>query len=266
MDTILPLQGKKVLITRAKAQVEEFIQKIEEVGGTAISTPLLEIKRNESNEENIKQTLNCLDEFDCIVFTSANGVTFFKKYLDQWNIPYSALQHMVAASVGRKTSKQMEKLDLTVSVIPEEFVAEKLAEKIKEKLQRDTRILVIRGNLARPVLIEQLTAHGFYVKDLVVYETVHNDSETSKLLSYIERNEIDFITFTSSSTVDSFMKVLYQRELLEHLKKVTFICIGPITGNTLMEYGFTGVMPDSYTIEDMIKVMIKVVENKEGIQ
>jgi len=266
MDTVLPLQGKKVLITRAKAQVEEFIQKIEEVGGVAISTPLLEIKRNETNEENIKQTLNCLDEFDCIVFTSANGVTYFKKYLDQWKIPYSALQHMVAASVGRKTSKQMKKLNLTVTVIPEEFVAEKLAEKMKEKLTPDTRILVIRGNLSRPVLIEELTAHGFDVKDLVVYETIHSHSETSKLLSYIERNEIDFITFTSSSTVDSFMKVLYQKELLEQLQKVTFICIGPITGNTLMEYGFTGIMPDSYTIEDMIKVMIEAAENKEGTQ
>lgn len=266
MDDVLPLQGKKVLITRAKAQVEEFIQKIEEVGGVAISTPLLEIKSNEANEETIKQTLFRLKEFDCIVFTSANGVTFFKKYLDQWNVPYSDLQHMVAASVGRKTSKQMEKLHLTVSVIPEEFVAEKLAEKMKEELDRHSNILVIRGNLSRPTLIEELTAYGFEVKDLVVYETIHNHTEASKLTSYIERNEIDFITFTSSSTVDSFMKVLYQKELLENLKKVTFICIGPITNNTLMEYGFTGVMPDSYTVEDMVKIMIELAETKEGIQ
>lgn len=266
MDDVLPLQGKKVLITRAKAQVEEFIQKIEEVGGVAISTPLLEIKSNEANEETIKQTLFRLKEFDCIVFTSANGVTFLKKYLDQWNVPYSDLQHMVAASVGRKTSKQMEKLHLTVSVIPEEFVAEKLAEKMKEELDRHSNILVIRGNLSRPTLIEELTAYGFEVKDLVVYETIHNHTEASKLTSYIERNEIDFITFTSSSTVDSFMKVLYQKELLENLKKVTFICIGPITNNTLMEYGFTGVMPDSYTVEDMVKIMIELAETKEGIQ
>ena len=266
MDDLLPLQGKNVLITRAKAQVEEFIEKIEEVGGVAISTPLLEIKSNDANEGTIKHTLSRLKEFDCIVFTSANGVTFFKKYLDQWNVPYSSLQHMVAASVGSKTSKQMEKLNLSVSVIPEEFVAEKLAEKMKEKLQQNSKILVIRGNLSRPVLIEQLTAHGFEVKDLVVYETIHNQSEASKLMTYIERNEIDFITFTSSSTVDSFMKVLYQRELLENLKKVTFICIGPITNNTLKEYGFTGIMPDSYTIEDMVKVMIESANNKEGIQ
>ena len=266
MDDLLPLQGKKVLITRAKAQVEEFIHKIEENGGVPISTPLIEIRSNDSNEENIKQTIFRLKEFDCIVFTSVNGVTFFKNYLDQWNVPYSDLQHLIAASVGRKTSKQMEKLHLTVSVIPEEFVAEKLAEKMKENLKRDAKILIIRGNLARPILIEQLTAHGFEVEDLIVYETIHNYSEASKLTSYIEHNEVDFITFTSSSTVDSFMKVLFQRELLEHLKKVTFICIGPITNNTLMEYGLTGVMPDSYTIDDMVKVMIDVAKNKEGIQ
>ncbi len=266
MNDLLPLQGKKVLITRAKAQVEEFIHKIEELGGVALSTPLIEIKSNDSNEETIKQTLFRLKEFDCIVFTSANGVAFFKMYLDQWNIPYSDLEHLIAASVGRKTSKQMEKLHLSVSVIPEEFVAEKLAEKMKENLKRDAKILVIRGNLSRPVLIEELTAHGFDVKDLIVYKTIHNQSEAGRLRSYIEHNEVDFITFTSSSTVDSFMKVLYQRELLEHLEKVTFICIGPITNNTLMEYGFTGIMPDSYTIDDMVKMMIEVANNKEGIQ
>lgn len=266
MDHFLPLQGKKVLITRAKTQVNEFIQKIEEAGGVAISTPLLEMKINMSNEEMIKQTLFHLKEFDCIVFTSANGVIFFKEFLDKWNVPYSDLQHMIAASVGRKTSKQMEKLHLTVSVIPEEYVAEKLAEEMKEKLDRHSKILVIRGNLSRPTLIEELTTHGFEVKDLVVYETVHNHTEASKLKSYIERNEIDFITFTSSSTVDSFMKVLYQKELLENLKKVTFICIGPITNKTLMEYGFAGAMPDSYTVEDMVEIMIELAETKEGIQ
>ncbi len=266
MGKYLPLQGKRVLITRAKAQVEEFIEKIEEVGGVALSTPLLEIKPKKSNEAEIKQVLLSLKDFDCIVFTSANGVTFFRKYLDDWNVPYTQLQHMVAASVGRKTSKQMEKLNLSVSVIPEEFVAEKLAESIKEQLSQDSKVLVIRGNLSRPILVQELIERGFSVKDLIVYETVHNEAEATKLKSYIENNEVDFITFTSSSTVDSFMKILHQRELFDNLNKVTFICIGPITNKTLMEYGFTGVMPDSYTIEDMVKVMIEQAKNKEDIQ
>lgn len=148
MEAGRPLQGKRVLITRAKAQVQEFIYKIEEAGGVAITAPLLEIRANDANEQNIKTTLLNLIDYDCIVFTSANGVLYFKGYLDKWNIPYSKLDHLIAASVGRKTSKQMENIGLSVSIIPEEFVAEKLAESITENLPESSRVLVIRGNLA----------------------------------------------------------------------------------------------------------------------
>jgi uroporphyrinogen-III synthase len=256
-----PLQGKRVLITRAKAQVQEFIYKIEEAGGVAITAPLLEIRANDANEQNIKTTLLNLIDYDCIVFTSANGVSYFKTYLDRWNIPYSNLDHLIAASVGRKTSKQMEKIGLSVSIIPEEFVAEKLAESITENLPESSRVLVIRGNLARPVLVNELKDNGFIVTDLIVYETIHNMNEAEKIRKYVQNHELDYITFTSSSTVDSFMNVLKQDELLEGLKKVTFVCIGPITNKTLIEYGFKGIMPPSYTIEEMVNIMIQLEKN-----
>lgn len=266
MGEIRPLQGKRVLITRAKSQVVEFIQKIEEEGGVGISAPLLEIRPKKSNESIIQETLTRLHGFDCIVFTSANGVIYFKEFLDRFGIPYEALQHMIAASVGRKTSKQMEKLNLNVSVIPEEFVAEKLAESIGENLSKSSKILVIRGNLSRPVLITELKKQGFNTEDLIVYETIHNKREAAKLISYLKEDQLDYITFTSSSTVDSFMKVLHKSELMEHLSKVTFICIGPITNKTLKEYGFIGVMPVSYTIDDMVKLMVELEQNREDNQ
>ncbi|MCM3650645.1 uroporphyrinogen-III synthase [Metabacillus litoralis] len=259
-----PLQGKRVLITRAKAQVTEFIEKIEAVGGVAITTPLLEIRANHANDHAIKSTIVNVKEYDCIVFTSANGVSYFKKYLDKWEIPYSNLKHLIAASVGSKTSKRMETLGLSVSIIPEEFVAEKLAESMKGKLPIHSKILVIRGNLARPVLVSELKEYGFTVTDLVVYETLHNMEEANKLRDYVQKQEIDYITFTSSSTVDSFMKVFQQDTLSKHLKKVSFICIGPITNKTLMEYGYKGFMPDTYTIEDMVKLMIELEVKERG--
>lgn len=253
-----PLQGKRILITRAKAQVKEFIDRIELEGGVAITAPLIEIRSNDENEQAIKSTILNVSEYDCIVFTSANGVTFFKGYLDKWNISYSKLDHLIAASVGRKTSKQMEKLGLSVSIIPEEFVAEKLTESITENLPAYSRVLVIRGNRARPALVTGLIHNGFNVTDLVVYETIHNMDEAEKLRQYVQNDELDYITFTSSSTVDSFMNVLKRDELADCLKKVTFICIGPITNKTLMEYGYKGNMPASYTIEDMVNLMIQL--------
>lgn len=261
MKSVDPLQGKRVLITRAKSQVEGFIRKIEESGGVAISAPLLQIEANDSNEAEISTILNKLEDYHCIVFTSANGVTHFKHYLDKYHISYDSLQHFIAASVGRKTSEKMKDIGLEVSIVPEEFVAEKLAESISTNLHTNSKILVIRGNLARPTLVTELQNKGYEVTDLVVYKTVHNVSEAKKLQSHIVNDEIDYITFTSSSTVDSFMKVLNQVELHQHLKKLTFICIGPITNDTLKGYGFIGFMPQSYTIDDMVQLMIELEDN-----
>jgi uroporphyrinogen-III synthase len=83
-------------------------------------------------------------------------------------------------------------------------------------------------------------------------------NEAEKLRKYVQNDKLDYITFTSSSTVDCFMKVLKQDELYENLKKVTFVCIGPITNDTLKEYGYEGIMPASYTIEDMVKLMVEL--------
>lgn len=255
MEKERPLQGKRVLITRAKEQVKEFVDRIESEGGVAITAPLLEIRANDTNEQMIRSTIHHLKDYHCIVFTSANGVTFFKNYLDKWQISYKNLNHLIAASVGRKTSKQMKKLGLSVSIIPEEFVAEKLTDNIIRSLKPNSRILVIRGNLARPNLVTGLRQNGFNVTDLVVYETIHKIDEAEKLKKYVQQSEIDYITFTSSSTVDSFMKVLREKELVKNLQKITFVCIGPITNETLKEYGFEGIMPNAYTIEEMVKVM-----------
>jgi len=260
-----PLKGKRILVTRAKSQVEEFMTKIEAEGGIALPAPLLEVKANIENENRIKETIHCLEKYDCIVFTSANGVTFFKYYLDKWEISYRNLKHLISASVGRKTSKQMEQLGLSVSIIPEEFVAEKLVEQIVAKLPLTSRILVIRGNLARPALVEGLQKHGYEVNDLIVYKTIHNQEEADKLKKYVKNNELDYITFTSSSTVDSFMKIFKEKGVFDNLHNIIFICIGPITYKTLKEYGLKGYMAASYTIEDMIKLMVELEQNKEDL-
>ncbi|MFC0270186.1 uroporphyrinogen-III synthase [Metabacillus herbersteinensis] len=264
MNTELPLKGKRVLITRAKEQAKDFANKIEKAGGVAITTPLLQFKANEIGQKLIKETLQKLPTYDCIVFTSGNGVTFFKHFLDQWSIPVSMLKNLKIASVGRKTSQQLDEIGISVTIIPEEFVAERLAKEISSNLSEGAKVLVIHGNLSRPILVETLKSKGFDVTDLVVYETLHNLQEQEKIKKLIFKNQLDFITFTSSSTVDSFMKVLDTSELADHLNKTTFICIGPITYKTLKEYGYEALVPKNYTTDDMLNCMLESLKTKGG--
>ncbi|MGG3888684.1 uroporphyrinogen-III synthase [Metabacillus fastidiosus] len=257
MDGKRPLLGKHVLITRAKEQSLKFAKRIEEAGGVPVITPLLKIEANHNDESVMKK----LQTFDSIVFTSVNGVIFFKQYLDLHNIPFHSLNSFVIAAVGIKTRKEIESLGVSVQIMPTEFIAEELADEIANKLEKKSSILIVRGNLARPVLIEHLKAEEFTVTDLVVYNTIHNDEEEMMLKKLLEENKLDFITFTSPSTVHSFMKIIDKEKYKKCLEKLTIVSIGPITNNALKEYGLSGFMPLEYTTDKMVELMESICNN-----
>lgn len=255
MDEKRPLLHKTILITRAKAQGEKFAKQIKEAGGVPIIAPLLKIVANDENIDSIKSIVTKLSDFDSIVFTSTNGVHFFKQYLDRYHIPFQLLNEFIIAAVGSKTRKEIEKFGVSVEIMPNEFVAEQLASEITSKLQKQSKVLIVRGNLARPVLIEHLCTEQFIVKDLVVYNTLYNDVEQINVKNLLKEDKLDFITFTSPSTVHSFMKAVGQEAFKAKLEKLVFICIGPITNNALKEYGFHGLMPIEYTTDKMVELM-----------
>src|SRR5690606_3887003 len=70
-----PLFGKRVLVTRSRAQSSEMIARIEQLGGEAVGFPVLQIApiKDEARLALLDQALMALDTYDWIVFTSVNG-------------------------------------------------------------------------------------------------------------------------------------------------------------------------------------------------
>ena len=61
-------------------------------------------------------------------------------------------------------------------------------------------------------------------------------AERKKLIQTLQSGKIDYVTFTSSSTVRSFFDPL--PPALRRKLRTQFISIGPVTSGTLREYGF----------------------------
>ncbi|QPA30255.1 uroporphyrinogen-III synthase [Thermaerobacillus caldiproteolyticus] len=244
-----PLRGKTVLVTRGKEQAQAFSDKLRQVGAIPIEIPLISFSASEHNEQ-IGQCIRELYRYDWLIFTSANGVRFFFPLIKP------GMKLPKVAVVGKKTATALEKHGIQPDIVPDEFVAEGLVEALKPIIQPNERILLVKGNLARPTLKEALIRIGATVTDLVVYETKINESGKEQLIDLLQKRAIDVITFTSSSTVQSFMRMLDEVDWVPLLEQCVIACIGPVTKQAAEKAGLrVHICPERYTIDDMIKEM-----------
>ncbi|WP_227936698.1 uroporphyrinogen-III synthase [Alkalihalobacillus deserti] len=253
-----PLAGKTILVTRAKEQAQDLSFLISKQGGTAIEVPLIAFQAVSSQD--LESVIHNLKSYQWLIFTSANGVRFFIEELKKirQHIQQGALK---IAVVGTKTEQMLEYYQLKADLLPDHFVAEGLVEALAKQVVRGDRVLVARGNLGRKELIDGLTEVGAVVDDLSVYETVHPPEAKDKLEQVITSlGTLDYITFTSSSTVHHFMEIIQEKGINVQAK---IACIGPIAARTAEKYGLTvDLMPSTYTVEHLVEQLI--LDSKEN--
>ncbi|MET0223014.1 MAG: uroporphyrinogen-III synthase, partial [Terrimicrobium sp.] len=137
------------------------------------------------------------------------------------------------AAIGPATAERVRSYRLQVDVQPEKYVAEEII----EALQRETslenlKILLARAEGAREALAVELVRRGAIVDEAVAYRTVPETSDVSGGIRRFREEEIDMITFTSSSTVENFLAL--NLPLPEKTKTAS---IGPITSKTMRGRG-----------------------------
>ncbi|MGG2018289.1 uroporphyrinogen-III synthase [Bacillus sp. S10(2024)] len=243
---MISLCGKTVLITRAQQQAKQMSVAVQKHGGIPVEIPLLHITA--TAHEQFQQVREELSTYDWIVFTSKNGVNFFLDGVGQ-PLPHT----MKIAAVGVKTKQELERRGYDVHFVPTTFVAEAFAKEFVNHIESGTRILLPKGNLARDVIREALRNHGAIVRELVVYETAVHLQMREQLIDALQSRGIDVITFTSPSTVQSFLTLLEGENWREWIKGCTIACIGPVTERKARKYFQNLLVPTEYTIEAMLQ-------------
>ncbi|MGG3573801.1 uroporphyrinogen-III synthase [Bacillus gobiensis] len=252
-----PLFNKKILITRNKEQAQSFLTKIRELGGEGISVPLLTFACALSEKDTVRFRSQITDA-DWLVFTSVNGVKYFISYTKELSKPSS----WKVAAVGEKTARFLQKHGFSVDVIPEIFVAENLAASLAPHVKSHDRIAVLKGNLSRDTIKKELSPLGCEITEWVLYETRPNEEGIGLLRTAITSNRLDFITFTSSSSVHTFMQAVKDEDL-SYLRETSIVSIGPVTQSALQEYGLQSVVPSKHTIEGMLAKMCELAKERE---
>lgn len=255
-----PLAGKKILVPRSKKQTGGMAAFIAEYGGEAVEIPLLAFKYRPL-AESIKQHLGNQDKsYDWIIFTSSNGVkAFFQEVSDIEQIYLPKI-----ASIGEITTAALNKLGYQTDFVPSSYVAEAFVEEFIPIIKEDERILLVKGNLAREYVSTRLKHTHAILEEAILYETYFPKSSEAQIATRLDKQELDVLLFTSSSTVDHFMDIVKKYQLMEQTKQCIIVCIGPITKERVEYYGLkVHVTPEIYTVASMIVALVKYYKQKK---
>ena len=240
-----PLFGKKILVTRARSQASKLSSALKNLGAEVIECPTIKIVAPSDNFRLIDAAIKNLREFDWIIFTSANGAEKFFERLKVHGLDARALNKV--AAIGSATADKISNFGIIADVVPENFIAESLAESLKEFVDRK-KILLARAEEAREVLPETLKKFGADVTIVPVYKT---EIETP---AQIDFDSVDLTTFTSSSTVKNFVATYG----VNVLKKIPTAAIGTITAKTLQNFGVKpAVVAEKFTVGGLVEAIKK---------
>jgi len=256
-----PLFGKRVLVTRARAQASEMIRRIEELGGEAVPFPVLEIEpvQDEARLALLDQALQQLADYNWIVFTSVNGVEHFFRRMREKRLDIRLAAGARFAAVGPATAAALLDRGIVPEELPGRFQAEGLAEYLLTKLKPGERVLIPRSSIARDLLPEALKAAGYGVTAVDVYDNKPAQTGARWIIDLLEAGDIHIVTFASSSSVHHFIEALQrygvrQPEALVNRSKI--VCIGPITEAAARERGLVvSATARESTIDAMIELL-----------
>lgn len=233
-----PLEGKTILITRAEHQALEFGELIRNAGGTPVFLPTIEVVPPASWDE-CDRAARSLDQYDGLIFTSANGVEFFFDRLHKLHLFADSVKSLATYAVGPRTRSSLERYGLAVTPIPEQYTAEQLSHVMANANLQDRKFLFPRGNLSRDDLAGFLRSCGASVDAITVYQTGMPRSESNdRAQDLVRRGNVDVATFTSPSTVQNFIEMFSTEEVRNFHRKTKFAVIGPTTHSALRTVGF----------------------------
>ena len=195
----------------------------------------------------IDTAISRLEQYDWLLFTSENGVRFFVERLAASTRDWRALKAKLCA-IGPATRAALERYELKVDLMPEQYVAESVVQALAADDLRGKRILLPRAAVARDVIPTELAKLGAQVDVVEAYRTIVPPGAAEAVRTVLAAKP-HWITFTSSSTVKNFLS-LADRAALTGIRIAS---IGPVTSGTLRQHGLTvEAEANPYTIDGLL--------------
>lgn len=251
-----PLFGKRVVVTRARAQASDFVTALESSGAEVIAFPAIRIVPA-ADPGPLRRAVRELAQYDWVVFTSVNGVERFWHELEEAGQDARALGGVRVACIGPATAASLELHGIRADVVPTSYVAEAVVEELAAATELEgVRVLLPRAAGARTVLPEGLRERGAVVDEVEAYRSAPDAAGAAELRRRLDAGEVDVVTFTSSSTVTNLVEAVGT-----DLGGAVVAAIGPVTAETARGYGIrVDVVAEEHTISGLMAALMEYLD------
>jgi len=258
MERAGALAGRRIVVTRAREQAGDLVQALEAHGAAAVLAPVIRIEPHEDLSA-LRAALAGLSAYRWVVFTSQNAVQIVFDRLIVWGLTPRVFAATAVAAIGTATAAALTQRGVAPVLVPDEFVGEALAEALAVRSGGNlsgAKVLIPSAEDARDALAGGLRQHGAAVEVVPVYRTVPAKTDLRGLAAEIEAGRIDAVTFTSSSTVRSFVE-LAGRDTATSGRFVA-ATIGPITAGTARELGIPNIIEaEPHTVPGLVSSLLR---------
>jgi len=224
-----PLHGRRVVVTRARAQASGLAATLRDLGAEVVELPAIRIEPRLDTAE-VKEAASAIGVYELVCLTSPNGVRLLFEAIAAAGLDARALAGATVAAIGPGTARALAERGVLADVLPERFVAEALVEALAEIDVEGARVLVARAAEARDVLPDALRERGAEVDVVSLYETVRERPDADAVEA---AQAADYVTFTSSSTVTNLTEALGDR----FPTSARILSIGPVTSDSVRTAG-----------------------------
>jgi len=252
-------------VTRSRDQASDLVRQLTEQGAEVLEIPTIKILPPQ-NRAPLREAVASIGVYDWLVFTSPNGVTaffreFFRKHHDLRELGPAKI-----ASIGSATARQLAEYHLGVDLQPAKFTTEDLLAEFRQQRIgcENLNFLLPRSDLADERLARGLEALGAIVDDLEAYHTAPATGDETGQRARLVGEGADLVTFTSSSTVVNFSKLVDLAALQQKFPHLRFVSIGPQTTKAATDLGVPiATEAEEYTIPGLVRAILKLVAAKE---
>jgi len=244
-----PLHGRRVVVTRARAQASGLAVTLRELGAEVVELPAIRIEPRIESEE-VRRAIDSIESYTLICLTSPNGARLLLDALQAAGKDARALAGATIAAIGPGTARTLGERGILADVVPERFVAEALVEALGGIDVAGRKALIARAAEARDVLPDALRERGAHVDVVALYETVREEPDPDAVEA---AQAADYVTFTSSSTVSNLTEALGER----FPASARVVSIGPVTSEAARAAGLTvQVEAERHDVEGLLAALL----------
>ncbi len=197
-----------MVVTRPARQASGVTKKVQRHGGHVLPFPVIEIAPPMEHER-LRSVLRRLQEFDWLVFISANAVVTGLDALREAGVTRTGAK---VAAVGSSTARELRERGWLVDVTAKPpFTSETLLQESVFRHVQGERFLIFRGEGGRELLRDTLIERGAEVDYAECYRRAPASSDPERLRRAWSRDQLDVIMLTSVEGLKNLIQIAGQR-------------------------------------------------------